>query len=176
MDKKIYTLRYQAFLSLLKKARTDKGIAQRPFAKMLGVHQTYVSKVEVGERRLDIAELSFWCEALGINSDKLYKEWHLLYKAREKAAKAKVKDSKLGDAEEGAARIAAEAEELEQAGKKAAGSAQKPKKPEARKKTAVPQHPAAKKVTAKITKTAEVATLKASRSKATPKKKISGQL
>ncbi len=173
MDKKIYTLRYQAFLFLLKKARTDKGIAQRPFAKMLGVHQTYVSKVEVGERRLDIAELSFWCEALGINSGKLYKEWHLLYKAREKAAKAKGKGPMPEKAEEEAARIAAEAEELERAETESSGTTQKTKKPKARKKTAVLQEPVVKKVTARGLKAVEVANLKSTRSKPIQKKKVS---
>lgn len=88
MDKKIYTLRYQTFLAMLKEARAQTGLAQRPFAKLLGVHQTYISKVEVGERRLDIAELSFWCEALGISFDEFMNEWHVRYMAAEIAAKS----------------------------------------------------------------------------------------
>jgi transcriptional regulator with XRE-family HTH domain len=88
MDKQIYTLRYQTFLSLLKEARAQAGLAQRPFAALLGVHQTYISKVEVGERRLDIAELSFWCEALGTTFEDFMNEWHARYSAAEKAAKS----------------------------------------------------------------------------------------
>ncbi|WP_082221659.1 helix-turn-helix domain-containing protein [Herbaspirillum chlorophenolicum] len=95
MDKKIYTLRYQTFLSMLKEARAHAGLAQRPFAELLGVHQTYISKVEVGERRLDIAELSFWCEALGISFDNFMNEWHIRYVAAEIAAKS-VRAKKTG--------------------------------------------------------------------------------
>ena len=44
----------------------DSGLKQEELAKRLGVHQSFVSKVENGERRLDVLELRDLCEALGI--------------------------------------------------------------------------------------------------------------
>ena len=48
---------YRAFLVRLKLARVEAGLSQVEAAERLGKHQTYVSKCERGERRVDIAEL-----------------------------------------------------------------------------------------------------------------------
>jgi transcriptional regulator with XRE-family HTH domain len=47
--------------------RLEAGLTQAQLASRLKVHQTRVSKVEVGERRIDILELQLWCEALGMS-------------------------------------------------------------------------------------------------------------
>ncbi len=52
---------------LLKKIRQDKGIRQIELAERLGVPQSFVSKYESGDRRLDILELRQVCEAMGIS-------------------------------------------------------------------------------------------------------------
>lgn len=56
--------RYQAFLRLLRSWRDDAGLTQVELGDRLGVTQTFISKVERGERRLDIVEFAEWCEAL----------------------------------------------------------------------------------------------------------------
>lgn len=44
----------------------EKGISQTELGDRLGLRQTYVSKYETGERRLDFVEAVNVCEALGI--------------------------------------------------------------------------------------------------------------
>ena len=46
-------------------ARTDAKVTQVELAKRLGETQSFVSKCERGERRLDVVELRAWCRALG---------------------------------------------------------------------------------------------------------------
>jgi transcriptional regulator with XRE-family HTH domain len=52
-----YEARYQQFLTKLKQARIDVGLTQVQAAKLLGKPQSYVSKCESGERRVDVVEL-----------------------------------------------------------------------------------------------------------------------
>jgi transcriptional regulator with XRE-family HTH domain len=53
--------------TLLKKFRQDKGIRQVKLAEKLGVPQSFISKYESGDRRLDILELRQVCQAIGIS-------------------------------------------------------------------------------------------------------------
>jgi transcriptional regulator with XRE-family HTH domain len=53
--------------ALLKRIRQDKGIRQIELAERLGVPQSFVSKYESGNRRLDILELRQVCEAMNIS-------------------------------------------------------------------------------------------------------------
>ncbi len=56
MEKSIHSVRYAVFLKVLRKSRQDAGLSQVQLAKMLGETQTFVSKCERGERRLDVIE------------------------------------------------------------------------------------------------------------------------
>lgn len=51
---------------LLRRCRLEAGLRQADLAKLLGQPQSFVSKYETGERRIDIAELREICAALGI--------------------------------------------------------------------------------------------------------------
>lgn len=66
MEKTIYTTEYTTFLDALRRAREQSALTQIEFAARLNVTQSFVSKCERGERRLDIVELRHWCAALGI--------------------------------------------------------------------------------------------------------------
>lgn len=55
--KSIYSGEYKAIIKKLKQARLSAGFTQKEVAQKLGKPQSFVSKVESGERRLDIAEL-----------------------------------------------------------------------------------------------------------------------
>jgi transcriptional regulator with XRE-family HTH domain len=52
------------FLSLVRQMRLDAGLRQEELADKLGVPQSFVSRYESGERRLDVLELRQICKAL----------------------------------------------------------------------------------------------------------------
>ena len=56
---------YQALLAALIQARKDAGLTQVELAERIGQRQTFASKYEVGERRLDVAEYVFIAKAIG---------------------------------------------------------------------------------------------------------------
>jgi hypothetical protein len=62
---------YQRLIELLVQARKDAGITQVELGKRLGQRQTFVSKFELGERRLDVAEFVAVSRALGANPERL---------------------------------------------------------------------------------------------------------
>ena len=53
MDKTLYSKEYGAVLRVLQEAREEAGLTQEQLAMRLGESQSFVSKVERGERRLD---------------------------------------------------------------------------------------------------------------------------
>ncbi len=54
-------------LGLLRQIRTEAGLRQVDLARRLRQPQSFVSKYESGERRLDLLELQQVCSALGIS-------------------------------------------------------------------------------------------------------------
>lgn len=66
MSKSVYTKDYKEIIDRLKEARVGAGFAQQEVANKLGKPQSYISKIESGERRLDVAELK--------NLAKIYKK------------------------------------------------------------------------------------------------------
>ncbi|MEK7298335.1 MAG: helix-turn-helix transcriptional regulator [Candidatus Margulisiibacteriota bacterium] len=67
MRKSIHSKRLKQFLDLLIQYRKEKQITQAALADLLGKPQSFVSKYESGERRLDFLELVAICEALEIS-------------------------------------------------------------------------------------------------------------
>ena len=59
--------RYAALERLLAAARARDGLTQAAVAELLGKPQSFVSKYESGERRLDVVEFLRVCAALGVN-------------------------------------------------------------------------------------------------------------
>lgn len=57
MSKSIYSKDHRRIVEKLKKARQEAGLDQAEVAKLLGKTQSHVSKVETGQRRLDIVAL-----------------------------------------------------------------------------------------------------------------------
>ncbi|OKH30352.1 hypothetical protein NIES2101_42505 [Calothrix sp. HK-06] len=58
MGRSIYSSRYKAFLQRLKQAREEANLTQVEVAQKLQVPQSYVSRSESGERRVDVIELA----------------------------------------------------------------------------------------------------------------------
>ena len=65
--KSIFTSRYQRLKKLLIEARKDAGLTQVDLAAKLDRPQSFVSKYERGERRLDIVEFLEVADALRID-------------------------------------------------------------------------------------------------------------
>jgi len=57
MTKTIFSKDHEALIERLKKAREDNDLDQAEVAKLIGKTQSHVSKVEAGQRRIDIVEL-----------------------------------------------------------------------------------------------------------------------
>ncbi|QNJ90985.1 helix-turn-helix transcriptional regulator [Mycolicibacterium fluoranthenivorans] len=65
MEKSIYSEEYQQLCALLRDLRREAGLTQVEVAARLGVPQSFVSKYESGERRLDVIELRHVAQTLG---------------------------------------------------------------------------------------------------------------
>lgn len=65
--KTIYSDDYIGIITSLRAMRLKKNIKQEDLANLLGVQQSFVSKVENRERRLDVIEFLSWIDALGVS-------------------------------------------------------------------------------------------------------------
>ncbi len=65
----LHTDRYAAFLDRLREARRHREMTQEAVADALGKPQTYVSKCELGERRVDFVELEDFAAVYGLPLD-----------------------------------------------------------------------------------------------------------
>ena len=67
MSRSAFSPSYDALLRTLKEARRAAGLRQADLAKRLGKPQAFVSKVERGERRIDVIEFIVIARAIGID-------------------------------------------------------------------------------------------------------------
>jgi transcriptional regulator with XRE-family HTH domain len=74
MRKTLHSPDYARFLALLKQARKDAGIVQQELADMLGKPQSFIAKVERGERRIDVIEFIAIARAIGRDPVRLLKQ------------------------------------------------------------------------------------------------------
>jgi len=65
----------EAVASLLKDIRVSKGYTQANIAKKLNKPQSYVSKYESSEKKLDFTELVFICSVLEVDFCAFYKNY-----------------------------------------------------------------------------------------------------
>ncbi len=63
----IYSKEYQQIIHALKTIRIKQGITQQTLAKALGRPQSFIAKIENGERRLDVVEFIRIAQLLAIN-------------------------------------------------------------------------------------------------------------
>lgn len=67
MEKSIFTREHATFLRLLRQAREEAGLTQVDLAAALDKSQSFVSKVERGETRLDVIQLRSVLGAVGVS-------------------------------------------------------------------------------------------------------------
>lgn len=67
MTKSVFTTEYDRLQALLRQIRLDAGLTQVELADRLGQPQSFVSKYESGERRLDLIELRQICKEVGVS-------------------------------------------------------------------------------------------------------------
>ena len=67
--KSIYSDDYINIISTLRAIRIKKNITQAQMAGLMNVNQSFVSKVENRERRLDVVELLTWIDVLGVSAE-----------------------------------------------------------------------------------------------------------
>ena len=68
IDKSVHTILYQKVIARLRTKREERGLTQKQLAGMLGLPQSYVSKIETCERRMDFIELRSICNPTGISA------------------------------------------------------------------------------------------------------------
>lgn len=63
----VHSAEYREFLRRLRRARYDAGLTQVDVARRLRKPQSYVSKSEAGERRVDVIELLEFLHVYSVN-------------------------------------------------------------------------------------------------------------
>jgi transcriptional regulator with XRE-family HTH domain len=81
----VFSVRFRHLRELLIEARRKAGFTQIELAQKLSKPQSFVSKYELGERRLDVIEFLEVAEALGVNPEKVLRK--LAVRAGEDSAK-----------------------------------------------------------------------------------------
>jgi len=74
MTATIDTKLHQRLVQILIEARRKRGLGQRDTAKKLGHSQTWISRIEKGERRVDVREYVQLCRLFRIDPLKLLRK------------------------------------------------------------------------------------------------------
>ena len=82
----IHHPRYVALRDHLKALRQDAGLTQIEIAARLKLDQSYVSKIERGERYVDVLFYLDWCQACNVKASKGIKQLALLTAIEPKGA------------------------------------------------------------------------------------------
>lgn len=68
----IYTAAQDSVAQAFADARRDSGMKQTDLANAIGKHQSYISDIERGQRRIDVLELFAVARAMGLKPVDLY--------------------------------------------------------------------------------------------------------
>jgi len=69
MNKTIGSEKYRDLVSWLKSSRTGQDLTQRDLSKLLNKPRSYVAKIELMERKLDVREYVIYCQVLDIEPE-----------------------------------------------------------------------------------------------------------
>ena len=78
MKKSRYSQKYAQLLEALRHARNEAGLTQVEVAKRFGTHASFVSKIESGERRIDVVELAEFCRVYRVPLEALLERAKLI--------------------------------------------------------------------------------------------------
>lgn len=67
MVKSIFSKQHEVLIEILKQVRIERGFTQSELSEKLNQPQSFISKYESGERRLDLIELRQICNALKVS-------------------------------------------------------------------------------------------------------------
>ena len=79
----VYRQDYQVLLTHLRKRRKAARLTQTELAVRLGKSQSFVQKLETGERRLDVVQIRDMCLALEIDFLEFMAEFHLAVSSKQ---------------------------------------------------------------------------------------------
>jgi transcriptional regulator with XRE-family HTH domain len=83
VTKSLHSPTYEKLTELLVQARRKSGLTQQDVADALKTHQSYVAKVEGGERRIDVVEFMELAKVLGVVPSNLLKKLESTLPAKE---------------------------------------------------------------------------------------------
>ena len=75
MGRSVHSKPYKDFLALMIAARKRAGLTQEALAKRIGQTQSFVSKFERGERRLDVAEFVEIVKAMNLDPSVIFAQF-----------------------------------------------------------------------------------------------------
>jgi transcriptional regulator with XRE-family HTH domain len=70
-SKTVFSKLNDELVKMVREARVKSGLTQVEAAKKLGCRQTFISKIECGERRVDVVEFVVMMRAYGVNPGKV---------------------------------------------------------------------------------------------------------
>jgi transcriptional regulator with XRE-family HTH domain len=73
LAKSVYTRKYKKLIEYLRQARISADLTQADVAKALRRPQSFISKCESGERRIDVVELIEICKIYDLAPEKVLK-------------------------------------------------------------------------------------------------------
>ena len=89
MKKSLKSLEHKALLKTLYSLRIGAGLRQIDLAERIDEPQSFISKVEQGERRLDIVELKIMVEAMGASLPEFIQQFETnINEAKKKISKS----------------------------------------------------------------------------------------
>ena len=74
MVRSLFTGAHGAVVQVLIAARQRAGLRQEDVAERLGRHQSYVSNIERGQRRVELVEFTELADALGLDPVALFRD------------------------------------------------------------------------------------------------------
>jgi transcriptional regulator with XRE-family HTH domain len=94
-----YSHRHGHFRALLRRIREEAGLSQMDLAEKLGKPQTFVSKSELGERRIDFLETVNFCAACGVTVKQFLERLNRFTPSHEEEKRQKRRSPRIMDGE-----------------------------------------------------------------------------